>query len=118
MFILEEKQDRNGIMKKISEKENCLKLICSPLHFYSHFDEESLFWWFKKITCIKSLKGIGEELYLNISEPISELELIELFAIFRRYHFDLTQLKSLERKKQRSNQKKLRKRILIKLYKK
>lgn len=74
-------------------KNNQITLICTPLRFYSRNDEDLLFAWLKKITCITSFKGIGRELHLYIpSKRIKNNQLLDLMGLFQRYKFDTTQL--------------------------
>jgi len=69
-------------------------LVCTPLRFYTHIDEEQCFRWIKKIKSIKSVEGIGQELHLLMkSDKITNKDLLELIGFFRRYNFDLKQLK-------------------------
>lgn len=71
-----------------------IKLICTPLEFYSLNDEKSFFFWLKKISCIEKFQGVGSELHLYVSaEKVSDVQLIELMGIFDRYGFDGSQLK-------------------------
>lgn len=70
-----------------------IKLICTPLRFYSNYDEDALFEWLKKIECIGNIQGIGRELHLAISSnKISDIDLENLIGVFRRYGFDMKQL--------------------------
>lgn len=63
-------------------------IICTPLRFYTHIDEDFLFEWFKRIKSIDSCKGIGRELHLYFSvNTIPDDDLVELMGIFARYKF-------------------------------
>jgi hypothetical protein len=62
-------------------------IICTPLRFYSPYDEVVLFEWIKKIPCIKKVEGIGRALHLYISSPVSNEEMRECIGLFRRYKF-------------------------------
>jgi hypothetical protein len=68
-------------------------LICSPLQFYTESDEELLFQWLKKVSCIQKIEGIGSELHVHIiSQFIPNKDLLNLMGIFDRYKFDQQQL--------------------------
>ena len=72
-------------------------LVCSPLIFYTPNDEDLLFEWIKKVSSIKDVKGVGEELHLTFeSKDISNEDLLDLFGIFERYKFDISQLKQFK----------------------
>jgi hypothetical protein len=69
-------------------------LVCTPLRFYTHVDEEQCFRWIKKIKSINTADGIGRELHLIMkSNKIPNKDLLELIGLFRRYNFDIKQLK-------------------------
>jgi hypothetical protein len=69
-------------------------LICTPLRFYTQNDEEQCFRWLKKIKSIDAIQGVGYELHLTIkSNQIANKDLLELIGLFRRYNFDIKQLK-------------------------
>ena len=73
-------------------KEIVLK--CSPLRFYTLIDEDGCFHWIKKIESIVKYEGIGRELHLILkSSRIPIKDLLELIGLFRRYNFDIKQLK-------------------------
>jgi hypothetical protein len=68
-------------------------LICTPLRFYTHDDEELCFQWIEKISCIEEYFGVGRELHLHIvSKNISTNDLLNLMGLFARYKFDTKQL--------------------------
>lgn len=70
-----------------------VKLICTPLSFYTENDEEAFFSWLEKISCIEKYEGIGNELHLYVtSKNISIMELRDLIGIFDRYDFAGSQL--------------------------
>lgn len=70
-----------------------IKLICSPLRFYSTYDEDALFEWLAKIKCINEIQGIGRELHVKVkSSKISDIDLENILGIFQRYKFDMKQL--------------------------
>ena len=74
--------------------KNDVVLVCSPLRFYTHTDEEQCFRWIKKIKSVASIEGIGRELHLMMkSDKIANKDLLELVGLFRRYNFNLKQLK-------------------------
>lgn len=57
------------------------------MKFYSPEDEELLFTWLDKIDCIKNYHGIGRELHVTISRPITFNEFRNFNGIFKRYKF-------------------------------
>lgn len=68
------------------EIEDMKVLIFTPLTFFSPEDEDLFFAWIDKVGCVKSYKGIGRELHLEV-EP-SELtfnDLRNLRGLFSRY---------------------------------
>lgn len=76
----------------MKNSENII-LACSPLRFYTELDEELLFQWLNAISCIQTIKGVGNELQLYIeSSAISHDDLLNLIGIFERYRFDAKQL--------------------------
>lgn len=69
-------------------------LICKEVSFYSEGDETAFFEWLKNIDAIKDIKGVGNEIQLEIdNEVIEDESLRELIAIFTRYTIELNQLK-------------------------
>ena len=70
-----------------------IKLVCKEVNFYSTFDDDAFFEWLKKISCVSSVKGFGEELYINVDKSkITEIDLREILALFYRYDVDMKQL--------------------------
>ncbi len=70
-----------------------IMLICTPLRFYTHEDEELFFNWIKKIKCIEKFKGVGVALNLYVtSKDLSDNEVLNLIGLFDRYKFDIKQL--------------------------
>lgn len=68
-------------------------LICKRVTFYSQNDEMVFFEWLKRISCIGEIKGVGDELHLQISrKQISDANLRDLIAIFGRYKINMKQL--------------------------
>lgn len=68
-------------------------LICKRVHYYSYNDEDAFFEWIKKIKCIKSFEGAGDELYLDlVDRKLTETDLRELMALLYRYKVDMKQL--------------------------
>lgn len=84
----------NILMNKAKTMNSKITLICTPMRFYSHNDEELLFAWINKIPSISHVEGIGRELHMHIiSNTIPNNELRDLIGIFQRYKFDKKQLK-------------------------
>lgn len=74
--------------------DNKIVLKCVPLRFYTQTDEEQYFTWIKKIKSIDTVEGFGRELHIIMkSNKISNQDLLEFIGLFRRYNFDLEQLK-------------------------
>src|SRR5688572_10769297 len=72
---------------------NTTYLTCKKVRFYAPFDEDIFFRWIKKIKCIKSFEGAGDELYLDlIEEPLTYHDVKDLIALLYRYEIDMTQL--------------------------
>jgi len=68
-------------------------LTCKSVCHYSQIDEDLFFAWIKRIPCVVTFDGRKDELYLYMRDNnISNLELLELLALFRRYHIDMQQL--------------------------
>lgn len=69
-------------------------LVCTPLNFYTKNDENWMFRWIKKIKCVAKYYGVGRSLHLVVqSNKVKNKDLLELIGLFRRYNFDLKQLK-------------------------
>ena len=70
-----------------------VKLVCKRIDFYSAFDEDVFFEWLKKIPCVSTVRGFGEELYIDIDKSkFTEMHLREMLALFYRYDIDMRQL--------------------------
>jgi hypothetical protein len=68
-------------------------LTCKQVHFYSYSDEDVFFEWIKKIKCIKSFEGAGDELYLDlVDRKLNEDDLDDLIGLLYRYKIDMKQL--------------------------
>ena len=68
-------------------------LTCKSVYYYSQIDEDLFFEWIQRISVIEFFDGKGDELYLYIKNAsISNIDLLELLALFRRYHIDMQQL--------------------------
>ncbi len=81
-------------MRKEKHLDDNTTLICTPLRFYTHIDEEQCFRWIKKIKSISAVEGVGRELHLIAkSNKIPNKDLLELIGLFRRYKFDIKQLR-------------------------
>ena len=73
---------------------NHIILVCTPLRFYSPYDEDALFDWLGKIKSIQHIKGVGHELHLYVgSHELSYDDIWNLRGVFKRYNFDREQLK-------------------------
>ena len=65
-----------------------ITLVCTPLTFYSHKDEDALFEWLDKIKSIKKIQGIGRDLHVDIDpSQLSYTDICDFIGIFKRYKF-------------------------------
>jgi hypothetical protein len=70
-----------------------VRLVCKGIYFYSSLDEDAFFEWIKKISYVLSVKGFGEEIYIDIDKSkLVEENLREILALFYRYNIDMKQL--------------------------
>lgn len=79
------------------EKDKAMKgqivLTCKRVKFYAPKDEDAFFEWIKKIECITSFVGEGDKILLMVADAsISEEQLCDIIALFRRYKIDKKQL--------------------------
>jgi hypothetical protein len=71
-------------------------LECKRVKFYSSHDKDAFFEWLKKISCITSVEGKGEALFITINnKKVSSVHLRDVTSLFRRYKLDLSQLEIL-----------------------
>jgi len=64
--------------------------------YWSAGDEDSHFRWLDAIGCVQAVRGQGRRLFLEIEkEQVSDEDLQELKAVYRRYGGDLSQLDGL-----------------------
>ena len=79
-------------------------LVCKRVRFYSRKDEDVFFEWIKKIECIDTFDGAGDELYLYISSnDLHDNDLRDLIALFYRYK--IKNMQQLKKYKNDSNKK-------------
>lgn len=72
---------------------NDTHLTFKGIKFYSYKDEDSFFWWIKRIDCIKSFEGAKDELYLDlVDRPLTDENLDDLIGLLYRYKIDMKQL--------------------------
>ena len=72
--------------------------------YLSQGDEDAHFYWFKAISCIRDVRGEGRKVFLQIDrDQVTERDLRELKAVYRRYGGDLGQLESLVVTKEDAN---------------
>ncbi len=66
--------------------------------FYSQGDERVLFEWLKSVRCVRKISGAGTRMHI-LCDPsrVSERDLRELSAVFRRYALDLRPLRQFGR---------------------
>lgn len=68
-------------------------ITCKRVIFYSKLDEDMFFEWIKKINCIKSFEGAGDEMYLDFVESeLSYDDMKDIISLLYRYKVDMTQL--------------------------
>ena len=66
--------------------------------YWSEGDEQAHFSWLAHISSIRSVKGVGSRLYLEIDTgALSAEDLRELNAVYRRYEGDISQLAGLNK---------------------
>lgn len=65
----------------------------APMSYRSEGDEQAFFSWLQSIPGVVSVHGQGRELHIKLrSKRISTNGLRELFALYRRYEGDLSEL--------------------------
>lgn len=68
-------------------------LTCKKVRFRCLKDEDAFFWWIKRIECIKSFEGAGDELYLDlVDRKLNDEDLDDLIGLLYRYKIDMKQL--------------------------
>jgi hypothetical protein len=73
------------------------ELICRRVVFHSPTDERTFFSWVNQIRCVARVEGRGDVIVLHVSKKrISEANLRELLALFRRYRVAMPQLAQFE----------------------
>lgn len=74
--------------------ENSNRLTCKRVSYYSLLDEDMFFEWIKRIKCIESFEGAGDELYLDlVDKDLSYEDMKNLIALFSRYKINMKQLR-------------------------
>lgn len=69
-------------------------LICKEIWYYSKIDEDMFFEWLGQIPSVGDIKGISDQLFVNIKgDVIPNEDLKELLVLFFRYGVDMKQLK-------------------------
>jgi hypothetical protein len=77
-------------------------LVLKGPTFFSVSDERLLFEWFERIGCVSSVSGRGRELVVQLkSTKISNRDLREFLALFRRYGLDMQKLAQFENARNR-----------------
>ena len=61
------------------------QITCRGVSFYSEEDENGFFARIKAIKSVKNFKGQGLDLNFTLQEKITEEDILELIAIFKRY---------------------------------
>ena len=68
------------------------KFVLSDVFFYSLKDEELLFNWLQELDGVISIVGKANDLVVSTNGKLSDSELRELLAVFRRYSLNMSQL--------------------------
>jgi len=64
--------------------------------YWSEGDERAHFEWMQRIPCVQDVRGEGRRVYLTIAQSdVTEEDLRELKALYRRYSGDASQLNRL-----------------------
>jgi hypothetical protein len=77
-------------------------LKCHQLTFNSQLDEEMFFYGLGKISAVKKIEGVGQDVLVSVPAKISDKALRELLGLFFRYEVDLRQLAPFLTEKNRS----------------
>jgi hypothetical protein len=65
----------------------------APMRYWSQGDESAFFTWLQAIPGVVAVQGQGRELHIRFrSKRVSSASLRELFALYRRYGGDLSEL--------------------------
>lgn len=77
-----------------------MQIICKRVRYYTEIDEDYFFEWLKLIPSIYKIDGQHDELYLHFSsEKITEADIQNLLALFKRYKIpNIKQLKVFQKK--------------------
>ena len=69
----------------------------APMRYYSMRDEAAFFGWLQAIPGVKAVRGIGRELHITVrSTRLSRESLLELIALYSRYHGRMAELAMFE----------------------
>jgi hypothetical protein len=75
---------------------------CKRVKFYSTCDEDAFFEWLGKIKSITNIKGQRDSILLTIDQ-ISDEELYQLVALFRRYKVKMSGVEQILNESQKEN---------------
>ena len=67
-------------------------LAATSLIYFSNGDENAFFSWLKAIPAIERFEGAGRDLNISVRELISDDDLRNIIALFKRYNIDMRQL--------------------------
>ncbi len=73
-------------------KNNFVIFTCKRIKFYSPADKDNFFAWVKKSKHIKEFKGEKDNILLYVKKKLTNLELLDLVSLFRRYKINTKQL--------------------------
>lgn len=72
-----------------------MNIIANPLQYYSHGDESAFFSWLQSISCVKSFRGLGGSLIIELDMAKIDREgLCELIALFFRFGNDMKEFQN------------------------
>jgi hypothetical protein len=75
---------------------------CKRVKFFSTYDEDAFFEWLGKIKSIKNIKGHRDSILLTI-DSISNEELYQLVALFRRYKVKMNGVEQILNESQKAD---------------
>lgn len=74
-------------------------LIVRGPTYFSHHDEDVFFEWLKSIGCVGAVTGELRDLHIHLKREASVADLLEFWALFRRYRMPLFELNALRTKR-------------------
>lgn len=74
------------------KKSASLLFVARSVKYRSSNDERAFFEWLARIDGFESVKGVGNELHIQMNRDLGEHGLRDVIALFFRYNIDLTQI--------------------------